>query len=321
MQGNPDFNKSWLRIEIIPGVYQRFAIDGEMTIGREEGNGIFLNAPGVSARHACIGKEKEQVWIKDLDSTNGTFVNHVQISKTYLKDQDCIALGDVKAIFEEQENTFLQKTRDIFLEKTTTNQKRHILIRCPRNVFSQRTFSLGIFIASSPAKVFPEAMEIQESSCMSEAPDTFTIIPSFPGCIVSPCFQEVHVEETPIKKEFWITPLGEQENIKASLHFLQKGKIMKIVKIPFNVVSLFLPRLFFTLAILLPFLGIILDLPSLPINRNLPYMVYSMVSLVKSLGGAALCGFWAGSIFLTLGFLSLWKRRNKGHDLISAEIF
>jgi hypothetical protein len=45
------------------------------TLGRGEENTIVLDDPHVSARHAELRFERGQWWLRDLDSSNGTFVN------------------------------------------------------------------------------------------------------------------------------------------------------------------------------------------------------------------------------------------------------
>lgn len=51
-----------------------------ISVGRGEGNMILLSDPGVSMNHAKIMMRKNNVYVKDLESTNGVFVNGVIIS-------------------------------------------------------------------------------------------------------------------------------------------------------------------------------------------------------------------------------------------------
>jgi len=51
----------------------------EATIGRVEGNNIVIADPLVSARHARIFRKSGEVFLQDLGSTNGTFVNQIRI--------------------------------------------------------------------------------------------------------------------------------------------------------------------------------------------------------------------------------------------------
>ena len=46
-----------------------------ITIGRDKNNAIVLNDPLVSRRHAIIEEKMGTFYIKDLESTNSTYVN------------------------------------------------------------------------------------------------------------------------------------------------------------------------------------------------------------------------------------------------------
>lgn len=47
----------------------------EILIGREIGCDIILSDPTVSRRHAILKKENDEIFIKDNESKNGTFLN------------------------------------------------------------------------------------------------------------------------------------------------------------------------------------------------------------------------------------------------------
>ena len=67
-------------------------------IGRDKSCQIFLKDDKISKRHCEIqivrNPELEQILIKDLDSTNGTYVNGERVSQTVLKSGDKLAIGD-----------------------------------------------------------------------------------------------------------------------------------------------------------------------------------------------------------------------------------
>lgn len=67
----------------------------EVTIGRGEDNTIVLNIAEVSRSHAALTKVEEGYMIRDLGSTNGTFVDKKEIGGKYLlKPGDTVMLGD-----------------------------------------------------------------------------------------------------------------------------------------------------------------------------------------------------------------------------------
>ncbi len=76
-----------------------FAVpEGGLTVGRLPQCDIHLPLPGVSRRHARIEVEDGRCYAVDLDSTNGTFVNSVQLpphARRCLADGDLLQIGTV----------------------------------------------------------------------------------------------------------------------------------------------------------------------------------------------------------------------------------
>jgi pSer/pThr/pTyr-binding forkhead associated (FHA) protein len=70
---------------------------GNTSVGRDQDCHIVINNPGVSRRHAAFHVEEGAVWLQDLDSANGTFVNQVSISgKQALYPGDVVAFDKVQ---------------------------------------------------------------------------------------------------------------------------------------------------------------------------------------------------------------------------------
>jgi hypothetical protein len=67
----------------------------EITIGRAEDSGIALNTAEVSRTHAVLTKTEGGYMIRDMGSTNGTFVDKKEVGGKYLlKPGDTVMLGD-----------------------------------------------------------------------------------------------------------------------------------------------------------------------------------------------------------------------------------
>ena len=67
----------------------------EITIGRGDDNTIVLNIAEVSRTHTALIKVEEGYMIRDLGSTNGTFVDKKEIGEKYLlKPGDTVMLGE-----------------------------------------------------------------------------------------------------------------------------------------------------------------------------------------------------------------------------------
>jgi DNA-binding winged helix-turn-helix (wHTH) protein len=75
---------------------------GDNLIGRNPECGIWVDAAGVSRRHARLRLDTESgdAAIEDLGSTNGTFVNEARVeSPSPLRDGDTVHLGSVPLTF------------------------------------------------------------------------------------------------------------------------------------------------------------------------------------------------------------------------------
>jgi pSer/pThr/pTyr-binding forkhead associated (FHA) protein len=71
--------------------------DGDHVIGRDPDLLLFLDAPGVSRRHALIRVDGGRATIEDLGSKNGTFVGDERVASTApLADGDVIRVGSVR---------------------------------------------------------------------------------------------------------------------------------------------------------------------------------------------------------------------------------
>jgi hypothetical protein len=73
-----------------------------LTIGRAQDNTIALAGDEfASAHHARVEARRDGVWILDLDSTNGTFVNGAPLNgRRKLRQGDVVKVGDTELRFE-----------------------------------------------------------------------------------------------------------------------------------------------------------------------------------------------------------------------------
>ncbi|MFP4056116.1 MAG: ATP-binding protein [Candidatus Brocadiia bacterium] len=74
--------------------------DERCTIGRAHSNRVVLYDRRVSAHHAAVEPQDSGYEIRDLGSSNGTYVNGLLITRSRLRPGDAIQLGDTVLAFE-----------------------------------------------------------------------------------------------------------------------------------------------------------------------------------------------------------------------------
>ena len=74
--------------------------EGWTTIGRADGNTLQLLEPSISGRHCEVRWQGEELLVRDLLSTNGTFIAGRKISEGLVKPGETLRLGDVELRFE-----------------------------------------------------------------------------------------------------------------------------------------------------------------------------------------------------------------------------
>jgi pSer/pThr/pTyr-binding forkhead associated (FHA) protein len=70
------------------------------TVGRVEDNAFQIAEPSVSSRHCEILLRGSEVVVKDLNSTNGTFINGEKITEGVLKPGQTLRLGNIELKLE-----------------------------------------------------------------------------------------------------------------------------------------------------------------------------------------------------------------------------
>lgn len=129
-----------------PARGKKFSLNkNALTVGKREGNDIIVPDKTVSRNHIEIDYTADSFVLKDLDSTNGTFLNGSRVKQAYLSPGDLIKIGnttlefvafDEKVKIEPSERTSFgemvgksRKMRQIFsiLEKISPTQATVII--------------------------------------------------------------------------------------------------------------------------------------------------------------------------------------------------
>ena len=74
----------------------------KVTIGRLEDNSFQIPHPSVSSHHCEVFLKDAEVWVKDLGSTNGSFVGGERISEAPLKPSQILRVGQVDMRLESE---------------------------------------------------------------------------------------------------------------------------------------------------------------------------------------------------------------------------
>jgi DNA-binding NtrC family response regulator len=102
VEGGKEFPFRSGKMVVISGVdlQKTFAIGGkEVTIGSQQDNYCVLNDPTVSRYHAVIEETGRGYVLRDLGSTNGTYLNEIRIKEAYLEYGSVIGLGNTRLQF------------------------------------------------------------------------------------------------------------------------------------------------------------------------------------------------------------------------------
>lgn len=71
---------------------------GPVSVGRSADNGLQVNDPSVSGHHCEIEVQDGTVLLRDLGSTNGSFVNNKPVRQSLVHPGDCIRLGNIRFV-------------------------------------------------------------------------------------------------------------------------------------------------------------------------------------------------------------------------------
>jgi len=107
---------------------QEFPIDGTVNIGRSSDNDIVIDSIMASRYHTRIDFSDEKLLVKDLNSTNGTFVNSVRITQPTEVVEGCLlGIGESQFRLESikqqpADQTIIQTTEHTVIQTAAQNE-------------------------------------------------------------------------------------------------------------------------------------------------------------------------------------------------------
>jgi len=133
----------------IPGGFQetppiQFNEKNEVHIGRDSNNDLMLDSPTISRYHAIVERVGQRYRVRDLNSSNGTFVNDQRITgETWLKAGDSIRIGPHLFIIGQDQLAQVQEASGMRVEAIGLNKwvrKNLNLLKDISLVFEPREF-------------------------------------------------------------------------------------------------------------------------------------------------------------------------------------
>lgn len=91
----------------------------EVIIGRDPSSQIVIDHPSVSSRHARVKQDGQALYLTDLGSTNGTFVNDDKVVDCQLAHQDWVHIGKHVLIVDLYETLSLDATVHMLMSGTS----------------------------------------------------------------------------------------------------------------------------------------------------------------------------------------------------------
>jgi DNA-binding NtrC family response regulator len=103
-----------------PGPERVYVLEKDAAIGRDRGCEVVLGAEGISRKHCLLERTRDGgLFLRDLGSRNGTFVNGERIEKARLKEGDKVGIGEAQLRIES-----LQVTEPRAKDATTRDLER-----------------------------------------------------------------------------------------------------------------------------------------------------------------------------------------------------
>lgn len=108
---------------------EQLVIEGdELVLGRRENSDLRLADPHVSRAHALIRRQSGAIWLEDLGSTGGTFVNGEAVTGPQaLRHGDVVRFGSVETRFEDRSSQMEREDATEMIEPVATVEAKPVL--------------------------------------------------------------------------------------------------------------------------------------------------------------------------------------------------
>lgn len=149
-----------LTLRLEDQVLKEYAIGMAATIGRQADNTIVIDSPAVSSHHASLFNDGGFLAVEDLQSTNGTFVNGVRVSRKILEHGDVLQVGKHRLVLDQKSEGEAQRSEES--RESTPNQGETVFI-------DKRTLVARLMQSESEARKY-DALLARLTDVQSAAP-------------------------------------------------------------------------------------------------------------------------------------------------------
>ncbi|KGT48047.1 MULTISPECIES: FHA domain-containing protein [Acinetobacter] len=155
---------------------QEISIDHDMLVGRHQAADIVLQAAEISRKHAAFLVKEDALWVQDLGSSNGTFVNDQRIdAEALLKEGDIVQFASLKfsVLAPAQEVVVepeLEQTAERVIEEAEEKNAAHQMNEQGMPELKERDASVQLTRDGMPTNVgIPKPAPIPEGVDLSKA--------------------------------------------------------------------------------------------------------------------------------------------------------
>jgi ABC-type multidrug transport system ATPase subunit len=100
-----------------------FGQKNQLTLGRDPSNDVVLDTPAISRYHAQVERVGQRYRVRDLRSSNGTFVNGRRIEgEEWLQPDDAIRIGPHRFVMGQDRLAQYDESRDLRVEAVNLNK-------------------------------------------------------------------------------------------------------------------------------------------------------------------------------------------------------
>jgi pSer/pThr/pTyr-binding forkhead associated (FHA) protein len=140
-----------------------------VTIGRGDNNTIVINSPKISRNHARIEWIGEQVTVRDLGSSNGTFVNGQRVESMPFTLKDGDELRFERLLFKFEGTAIARKVQDVFgMETVPAENSSHTSAKAHLEVISGFDKGLIYTILNDTVTIGRASMQASWELCLND---------------------------------------------------------------------------------------------------------------------------------------------------------